>query len=60
MNIFYITADDIKSVAKDIDVKITKKHIAQILKEYPEAQKEDPTGTWDLVIENQIYNMLDK
>lgn len=54
---FVVTPDDVKRVAKDIGVKITKKQIAQVIKEYQDAQDEDPNATWDLVVENQIYGL---
>ena len=53
---FGVTKEDIQTVAKNtFGRKLSKKQVNQILKEYPNAQKEDPTSTWNLVIENQIY-----
>jgi len=52
-----LTAEDVKSVAKSIKVDLTDKQIVEVLKMYPAAQKEDPTGTWDLVIEQVIHDV---
>ena len=57
METFKVTAEDVRKIAEEIGVKITKKQIKQVIQEYPDAQDEDPTGTWDLVVENRIYGL---
>jgi len=51
---------DVMNVAKSINKKVTKSQAKSILKEYPLAQLSDPSGSWNLVIEDLIYNVLSK
>jgi len=56
-----ITKEDILQVAKSINMKEpSEKVIQEIIKEYPAEERNDPTATWDLVIENQLYKKLDE
>lgn len=50
-----ITREDILKVAESIHKNVSEADIAFILSEYPSWQKEDPTGNWNLVVENLIY-----
>jgi hypothetical protein len=52
-----LSNDDIYSVAETIDIKITLKEVNTILDEYKEASEKDPSATWNLVVENQIYEI---
>ena len=55
-----IVIADIKDVAKALDIKITIDQAMEVLKRYPEEQKEDPQATWNLVVENLIYRLLEE
>ena len=56
-----LTPQDIMSVANSIGItSLPSETIGIILAEYPYEQKLDPTATWDLVVENLIYQNQDK
>ena len=51
---------DVKTVAKDIFKReLTLDQIANVLKQYPSQQEEDPTGTWNLVVEHILHSIID-
>jgi hypothetical protein len=52
-----ISSNDVRKVASDLNVKLTEVQVQQILTEYPDAQEQDPSGTWDLVVENLIFQV---
>ena len=54
-----ITKTDVISVAFQIGTPyLTEEQIDKIVAEYEVNQKQDPTATWNLVVEQQIYNSL--
>ena len=55
-----ITSEDVKNVAKTIKQEMTDDEINFIIEEYPGAESEDPTGTWDLIVEDLIYRVIDE
>ena len=55
-----IVIADIKDVAKALDIKITIDQAMEVLKRYPEAQQEDPQATWNLVVEDLVYRLLEE
>ena len=50
--------DDIISVASDLGHELTDTEIAEALSRYPFEQEQDPSGTWDLVVEKIIDDLL--
>jgi len=50
---------DVEHVAHSLNKKLTEKQINEVLEMYPAEQDNDPTTSWDLVIENCIYQILD-
>ena len=52
-----ISAADVRTIAKSINKSLTDKEVDEVLKMYPSEQKNDPSATWDLVIEECIYNV---
>jgi NH3-dependent NAD+ synthetase len=52
-----ISKEDVLQVARDLNVELNNVQIKEILKRYEDEQANDPTATWDLVIENLIYNL---
>lgn len=52
-----ITPEDIKNVAKRIKQEVTDEEIEKIIEEYPAAEEQDPTATWDLIVEELIYQI---
>jgi hypothetical protein len=57
MKTFKITKEDIVGVAERISQTLTEKEIDWILLCYEDAQRQDPSGTWDLVVEDLIYQI---
>jgi hypothetical protein len=54
-----ITPEDVKNVAQSIKQEVTDEEIQFIIDEYPGEEENDPTGTWDLIVENIIYRVID-
>jgi hypothetical protein len=54
-----ITKEDILSVAKDLRIPVNEEEIQFILDNYEDAQKDDPTGTWNLVVEQMLYDVTE-
>ena len=52
-----ITKQNVIEVADSISIKLTDDQINEVLEMYPFDQEQDPTATWDLVVENIIYSI---
>ena len=52
-----ISEEDIRKVASDLCIGITDEQISQVLQNFDDAVVDDPTSTWDLIVENLIYNL---
>jgi hypothetical protein len=52
-----ITAQDVQKVANDLTIGITDEQIKMVIDQYNDAQEEDPTATWNLVVEHLIHNL---
>ncbi len=55
-----ITKEDVYKVANDLAIGITDEQVKQVLELYTIESKEDITATWDLIVENLIYNLTTK
>jgi hypothetical protein len=55
-----ITKEDVYKIANDLSIGITDEQVKQILELYPIGAKEDETATWDLIVEDLIYNLKTK
>ena len=55
-----ITKEDVYKVANDLCIGITDEQVRQVLELYPIEAEEDKTATWDLIVENLIYNLKTK
>lgn len=55
-----ITKEDVYKVANDLTIGITDEQVKQVLELYTIEAKEDITATWDLIVENLIYNLKTK
>jgi Ca2+-binding EF-hand superfamily protein len=53
-----ISKDDVIDISKTINVTLTDEQIDKVLEMYPSEQDNDTSGTWDLVIENCIYQII--
>jgi hypothetical protein len=54
-----ITKEDIINVGKALDITTTDEQIDYILENYDIEEASDPTATFDLIIENLIYQSSD-
>jgi hypothetical protein len=57
MNTFKVTEGDVINVADRIHQTLTEKEINWVLLCYEDAQRQDPTGTWNLIVEDLIYQI---
>jgi len=54
-----ISIEDVYRVANDLAIGITDSQVETVLELFDEEANNDPTATWDLVVENIIYNFKD-
>ena len=54
----FLHINDVLDVAKRLGVSLTVAQFTEVIKMYPFEEENDPTGTWDLIVENCIYNVL--
>ncbi len=54
-----ITSADVIEVAFNLNLNPTLSQIHEVLRLYDGEAKEDPTATWDLIVENILYNIID-
>ena len=52
-----ITAQDVVEVAIALGIDISLRQINQVLEMYESQADNDPTATWDLIVENCLYNL---
>ncbi|HUU88001.1 MAG TPA: hypothetical protein VMX17_09630 [Candidatus Glassbacteria bacterium] len=55
-----IQKEDVIQVATSIKQILTEQEINEVIERYPSAEDQDPTGTWDLIVEQVIYEILDE
>ena len=53
-----ISVEDIINVAKSINISLTEDEINGVLQMYNHEEDCDPSATWDLIIENCIYQLI--
>jgi hypothetical protein len=56
-NVPRVAREDIIQVAKDIKQTLTDVEIEWVKLCYEDAQRQDPNGTWNLVVEDLIYQI---
>ena len=54
-----ITADDVVRIAMELKLNPSIAEINEVLKCYDSEAKEDPSATWDLIVENILYNIIE-
>jgi hypothetical protein len=52
-----ITPIDVVNVANDLKMDITIKQVRQVLEMFDSEADNDPTATWELIVENCLYNL---
>jgi len=50
-----IDKEDVIRTAEIIGISVTDDLINQIIEEYPSWVEQDPTATWNLIIEDMLY-----
>ena len=53
-----VTVDDVVKVAMDLGMNPSIAEINEVLKYYNSEVENDPTATWDLIVENLLYNFV--
>jgi uncharacterized protein YpuA (DUF1002 family) len=53
-----IDEQDVLAVAKNINLNLTDKQVNDVLHLYQHEEECDPTGNWDLIVENCIYQVI--
>lgn len=54
-----ISREDVLQVAKSLKMEEpSEKIIQEIIDEYPSEADNDPSATWNLIVENQLYNKM--
>jgi hypothetical protein len=55
-----IQKEDVLQVSKKLDIKVNEKIISWVLENYESFQNDDPTSTWNLVVESMLYDIPDE
>lgn len=53
-----ISEIDVLAVADSINKKITTEQVNRVILMYPHEEECDPNGTWNLIVEHCIYQVL--
>lgn len=53
-----ITRQDVLEIANFISLDPTEVEIDEVLSQYPTAQDNDLSATWDLVVEDLLWNVV--
>jgi len=53
-----ITTDDVIRIAMELNMNPSIAEINEVLKYYDSEAENDPTATWDLIVENLLYNCV--
>jgi hypothetical protein len=49
---------DVHLVAERLNITLTDQQLDRVLELYEEYEDNDPTATWDLIVENIVYNII--
>jgi len=52
-----IQKEDVLQVANNLDIKVNEKIILWVIMNYEEYQDNDPSATWNLVVEQMLYGI---
>lgn len=53
-----ISREDVLIVGHSINKKLTEEQVNKVLHMYPHEEECDPTGTWNLIVEHCIHQVL--
>ena len=54
----HISVEDVVRVAMDLNMNPSIEEINEVLKYYDNEVEEDPTATWEMIVENLLYNCV--
>jgi hypothetical protein len=57
MKTYKLIEEDVIDIANTIGKTLTEKEIEWVLLCYEDSQRQDPIATWNLVVENLIYQV---
>jgi predicted nucleic acid-binding protein len=60
MNTNIVTEIDVMYVSERLKLNPSVKEVYEIVKEYPIEAKQNPTSTWDLIVEDLLYRIINK
>ena len=52
-----IQKEDVLQIANDLNIKVNEKCIQWVLDNYESFQSDDPSATWNLVVEQMLYDI---
>lgn len=52
--------EDVLSVASELNISLTDEQVNKIVLMYPHEEECDPTSTWNLIVENCIYQVINE
>jgi hypothetical protein len=55
-----IESEDVMRVADDLNISLTKEQVNKVLHMYAHEEECDPSATWELIVENCIYQIVDE
>lgn len=53
-----IDREDVLNVAEDLKIILTEEQVSKVMHLYPHEEECDPTATWNLIVENCIYQII--
>ena len=53
-----VEPEDVMRVADDLNISLTEQQVSKVLHIYAHEEECDPSATWELIVENCIYNVL--
>lgn len=53
-----VDREDVISVAEQLHINLTEEQVNKIILMYPHEEECDPSATWDLIVENCIYQIV--
>jgi len=57
MKTYKLIEEDVIDIAKTIGKVLTEKEVEWVLLCYEDFQRQDPTATWNLIVEDLIYSI---
>lgn len=52
--------EDVLSVASELNINLTDEQVNKIVLMYPHEEECDPTGTWNLIVEHCIHQVINE